>query len=40
MVHAFDEVFALKQKKKVPMRIASFMVDIDRVYNAYTLREG
>ena len=40
MVHAFDEVFALKQQKKVPMRIASFMVAIDRVYNAYTLREG
>ena len=31
MVHAFDEVFALKQQKKVPMRIASFMVAIDRV---------
>ena len=40
MVHAFDEVFALKQQKKVPMRIASFMVAIDRVQNAYTLREG
>ena len=40
MVHSFDEVFALKQQKKVPMRIASFMVAIDRVYNAYTLREG
>ena len=40
MVVAFDEVFELKEKKKVPMRIASFMVAIDRVHKAYNLREG
>ena len=40
MVKAFDEVYVLRQKKDIPMRIASFMVAIDRVANAYTLREG
>ena len=40
MVHAFNEVFELKKNKQVPMRIASFMVAIDRVHAAYNLREG
>ena len=40
MVHAFNEVFELKKSKQVPMRIASFMVAIDRVQIAYNLREG
>ena len=40
MVNAFNEVYAVKENKKIPMRIASFMVAIDRVSTAYTLREG
>ena len=40
MVKAFNEVYALKKEKNVPMRIASFMVAIDRVQTAYNLREG
>ena len=40
MVNAFNEVYAVKENKKVPMRIASFMVAIDRVSTAYALREG
>ena len=40
MVHAFDEVYSIKKEKNVPMRIASFMVAIDRVHSAYNLREG
>ena len=40
MVTAFNEVFSVKQNKNVPMRIASFMVAIDRVSTAYNLREG
>ena len=40
MVHAFNEVYSIKKKKSVPMRIASFMVAIDRVHSAYNLREG
>ena len=40
MVKAFNEVFELRQKNKVPMRIASFMVAIDRVHKAYELRLG
>ena len=40
MVSAFNEVYAVKQNKNVPMRIASFMVAIDRVSTAYNLREG
>ena len=40
MVAAFNEVFSVKQNKNVPMRIASFMVAIDRVSTAYNLREG
>ena len=40
MVAAFNEVYAVKQNKNVPMRIASFMVAIDRVSTAYNLREG
>ena len=40
MVTAFNEVYAVKENKKVPMRIASFMVAIDRVSTAYALREG
>ena len=40
MVSAFNEVFSIKENKKVPMRIASFMVAIDRVSTAYNLREG
>jgi len=40
MVQAFNEVFELKDSKNVPMRIASFMVAIDRVHKAYNLREG
>ena len=40
MVAAFNEVFTVKQNKNVPMRIASFMVAIDRVSAAYDLREG
>ena len=40
MVRAFEEVYAIKKEKNVPMRIASFMVSIDRVHSAYNLREG
>ena len=40
MVQAFKEVHDVKVKQKVPMRIASFMVAIDRVSTAYALREG
>ena len=40
MVNAFNEVYAVKENKNVPMRIASFMVAIDRVSTAYALREG
>ena len=40
MVAAFNEVYSVKQNKNVPMRIASFMVAIDRVSTAYNLREG
>ena len=40
MVAAFNEVYSVKKKKNVPMRIASFMVAIDRVSTAYNLREG
>ena len=40
MVRAFDEVYSIKKEKNVPMRIASFMVSIDRVHSAYNLREG
>jgi len=40
MVSAFNEVYSVKQNKNVPMRIASFMVAIDRVSTAYNLREG
>ena len=40
MVHAFNEVHSIKKEKSVPMRIASFMVAIDRVHSAYNLREG
>ena len=40
MVNAFNEVYEVKKNKQVPMRIASFMVAIDRVHIAYNLREG
>ena len=40
MVNAFNEVYEIKKNKKVPMRIASFMVAIDRVYRSYLLRGG
>ena len=40
MVNAFNEVYSVKENKKIPMRIASFMVAIDRVSTAYKLREG
>ena len=40
MVQAFKEVHDVKAKQKVPMRIASFMVAIDRVERSYTLRGG
>ena len=40
MVNAFNEVYEVKKNKQVPMRIASFMVAIDRVHVAYNLREG
>ena len=40
MVQAFNEVFELREKNNVPMRIASFMVAIDRVHRAYELRQG
>ena len=40
MVKAFNEVFELREKNNVPMRIASFMVAIDRVHKAYALRQG
>ena len=40
MVNAFNEVYSIRENKKVPMRIASFMVAIDRVSKAYNLREG
>ena len=38
MVKAFQEVYNIKVEKKVPMRIASFMVAIDRVARSYELR--
>ena len=38
MVKAFNEVYNVKVEKNVPMRIASFMVAIDRVSRSYTLR--
>ena len=38
MVKAFNEVYTMKVEKNVPMRIASFMVAIDRVSRSYTLR--
>ena len=40
MVNAFNEVYSIRESNKVPMRIASFMVAIDRVSTAYNLREG
>lgn len=40
MIKSFEEVYSIKQSKNVPMRIASFMVAIDRVASAYSLREG
>ena len=40
MVNAFNEVYEVKKSRQVPMRIASFMVAIDRVHVAYNLREG
>ena len=38
MVKAFQEVYNIKVEKKVPMRIASFMVAIDRVARSFDLR--
>jgi len=38
MVKAFKEVYNIKVEKNVPMRIASFMVAIDRVARSYDLR--
>ena len=40
MVQAFKEVYDVKVKKEIPMRIASFMVAIDRVERSYRLRGG
>jgi len=40
MIHAFNEVYSVKIDKEIPMRIASFMVAIDRVHQSYILREG
>ena len=40
MVRAFQEVYSMKKERGVAMRIASFMVSIDRVHSAYNLREG
>ena len=40
MVQAFKEVYDVKVKREIPMRIASFMVAIDRVERSYTLRGG
>ena len=40
MVNAFNEVYSVKKDKNVKMRIASFMVAIDRVSTVFTLREG
>ena len=40
MISAFDEVYSVKIDKKIPMRIASFMVAINRVQKSYMLREG
>ncbi|SVE55945.1 uncharacterized protein METZ01_LOCUS508799, partial [marine metagenome] len=37
-VKAFNEVYTTKVEKKIPMRIASFMVAIDRVSRSFTLR--
>jgi len=38
MIKAFNEVYTMKVEKKIPMRIASFMVAIDRVSRSFTLR--
>jgi len=38
MVKAFNEVYEVKVEKKIPMRIASFMVAISRVSRSYSLR--
>ena len=40
MVNAFNEVYSVKKNKNVKMRIASFMVAIDRVSKVFVLREG
>ena len=40
MVQAFNEVHDVKIKQKIRMRIASFMVGIDRVERSYSLRGG
>lgn len=40
MVNAFNEVYSVKKDKNVKMRIASFMVAIDRVSKVFVLREG
>lgn len=38
MVKAFSEVYDVKVEKNIPMRIAAFMVAIDRVSRSYSLR--
>ena len=40
MVEAYKSVYNMKVSKNTPMRIAAFMVAIDRVSNAYKLRVG
>ena len=40
MVEAYKCVYDMKVAKNTPMRIAAFMVAIDRVSNAYKLRVG
>ena len=38
MVAAFQEVAALSEEKKVSLRVAAYMVAIDRVARAFELR--
>jgi glutamate dehydrogenase (NAD(P)+) len=40
MKDAFDRVFETSQKYKVPMRLAAYMVAIEKVASTYTFRGG
>jgi glutamate dehydrogenase (NAD(P)+) len=40
MKDAFDHVFKIAQEYKVPLRIAAYMVAIDKVAKTYKYRGG